>query len=308
MKKVLVTGASGSIGTMVIKYLLSEGKYEITALDLKNKHTYKELKKYHNRINIIYGDINDSTLIEALVKDHDYIIHLASIIPPFSEISSNLSRIVEYNGTENIIKAINYYNKDCYLLYASTTSLYKDNPSKVKDEIAKNDLLSFSTNKYNVESLIKKKLKNYVIFRLPLVLNSTNDTSMIYTIKSQSNIEVTTNKDAAYAFVKAIDYKDKLNRKIFNIGMGKDGIITFNDLLKNILINKGLSFHYVFQRLFLEKNYTSPILIDSDNLDNIIHYRFDSLYNYYKRLKNKGKKRYLQKFLAKPIIYFKNKN
>ena len=30
MKKVLVTGAGGSIGVNVIKYLLSEGKYEIT--------------------------------------------------------------------------------------------------------------------------------------------------------------------------------------------------------------------------------------------------------------------------------------
>ena len=37
MKKVLVTGAAGSIGLQVIKYLLSEGKYEITALDLKSK-------------------------------------------------------------------------------------------------------------------------------------------------------------------------------------------------------------------------------------------------------------------------------
>jgi len=33
MKKVLVTGAAGSIGTIVIKYLLREDKYEVTALD-----------------------------------------------------------------------------------------------------------------------------------------------------------------------------------------------------------------------------------------------------------------------------------
>ena len=38
MKKVLVTGAAGVIGQKVIKYLLSEGKYEITALDLRTKN------------------------------------------------------------------------------------------------------------------------------------------------------------------------------------------------------------------------------------------------------------------------------
>ena len=35
MKKILVTGAGGTIGLQVIRFLLSEGKYEITALDLK---------------------------------------------------------------------------------------------------------------------------------------------------------------------------------------------------------------------------------------------------------------------------------
>jgi len=75
MKKVLVTGAAGCIGGLVLKYLLSEGKYEITALDVKNKKTINSFKKYKRRVNIIYGDINDSILTEALVKDHDYIIH-----------------------------------------------------------------------------------------------------------------------------------------------------------------------------------------------------------------------------------------
>ena len=50
LKKVLVTGAGGSVGINVIKYLLSEGKYEITALDLRNKTSQKRLKKYYRVI------------------------------------------------------------------------------------------------------------------------------------------------------------------------------------------------------------------------------------------------------------------
>ena len=57
MKKVLVTGAAGTIGLQVIKFLLSEGKYEIAALDLKNNKTVQVLKKYKKRINVIYGDV-----------------------------------------------------------------------------------------------------------------------------------------------------------------------------------------------------------------------------------------------------------
>ena len=55
MKKVLVTGAGGAIGVHVIKYLLSEGNYEITALDLKNKRVMNNLKRYRKRINIVYN-------------------------------------------------------------------------------------------------------------------------------------------------------------------------------------------------------------------------------------------------------------
>ena len=43
MKKILVTGAGGTVGLQVIRFLLSEGKYEITALELKNRQVYKRL-------------------------------------------------------------------------------------------------------------------------------------------------------------------------------------------------------------------------------------------------------------------------
>lgn len=306
MKRVLVTGASGSVGLKVLKYLLSEGKYEITALDLKNKKNIKNLKKYNRRINIIYGDITDNVLIEALVKTHDVIIHLASVLPPLSDISKNISKIIEYNGTENIIKAINYYNENCYLIYASTTSLYDSSLSgNVKEIINEDDLSNYSLNKYQVENLIRKKLKNYTILRLPLILNNIINEPFMFNIKKKLLVEVTTKEDAAYAFVKAIDYESILNKKIFNVGMGKQGIIVYDDLLKNILKYQGLSFPYILSRIFLEKNYRSPVLSDSDKLDNIIHYRNDTLDNYYKRLNNSGKNRKIRKLLAKPILFFK---
>lgn len=308
MKKVLVTGAAGNIGLLVIKYLLSEGKYEITALDLRNKRTLKKLKKYRKRINIIYGDIGDSILMEALVRDHDYIIHLASVMPPLGELNKNLGEIIEYNGTENIIKAINYYNNKCFLIYASTTSMYDASLSAtVSEKIKESELSNYSLNKYKTENLIKEKLKNYTIFRLPIVLNDISSEPFIYNIKKNSMIEVTTKEDASYAFVSALNYEKELNKKTFNVGMGKNGRIIYNDVLKNILKYYGLSMRYILSRIFLEKNYYSPVLLDSDKLDDVIHYRNDSLYNYYRRLQRKGKKRIIQRILAYPFLYFKNK-
>jgi len=308
MKKILVTGAAGSVGLAVIKYLLIEGRYEITALDLRNKKVLKKLKKYRKRINVIYGDVTDNILMEALVRDHDVIIHLASVMPPLGDFSKKIGELIDYSGTENIIKAINYYNKNCYLIYASTTSLYDNSLSgNIKEKIIEQELSNYNLNKYNTENLIRKKLKNYTILRLPLVLNNIINETFMFNIKKNLIVEVTTNLDAAYAFVKAIDYQKELNKKVFNVGLGVEGRIKYNDILKNILKYHGISLRYFLSRIFLEKNYYSPVLTDSDELDNIIHYRTDSLYNYYRRLRNKGKKRKLRKFLAKPLIYLKNK-
>ena len=308
MKKILVTGGFGSIGICILKYLLSEGKYEITVLDLDNRKNNKLRKKYQNRVNIILGDINDISIVEKSIQNKDIIIHLASVMPPFSNISKSIGELVEYNGTENIIKAINYYNPNCYMLYASTTSLYDYSLSgSVKEKINELDLTNYSFVKYKVENLIKKKLKNYTILRVPLVLNNIKKEPFMFNVKKNNMVEVSTNYDVAYAFVKSIDYKKELNKKIFNIGMGTNGRVIFKNILINILKNYGISMKFLLTRLFLEKNYRTPVLTDSDYLENIIHYRNDSLNSYYKRLYNRGRKRIIERLLAKPMIYFMSK-
>ena len=60
MKKVLVVGAAGAVGVHTVKYLLSEGRYEITIMDLKNKLVMDRLKRFKKRVNILYGDVTDS--------------------------------------------------------------------------------------------------------------------------------------------------------------------------------------------------------------------------------------------------------
>ena len=164
MKKVLVVGAAGAVGIHTVKYLLSEGKYEITILDLKNKKSFNRLKRFRKRVNILYGDVTDRILIEALVKDHDYIIDLASAMPPLGDMKDCLSMAIDYGGCENIVRAINYYNPKCHLFFASTTSMYKNmkNPN-VKSRIVLDEFDYFSKAKLECEKLIKSKLKNYTI-------------------------------------------------------------------------------------------------------------------------------------------------
>ncbi len=307
MKKVLITGASGSIGLHTIKYLLAEGKYEITALDLKNRKSYNRLKKYRKRIHIYYGDILDRSLIESLVKEQDIVIHLATCLPPLSEYKRNIAEIIELNGTENIIRTISYYNPKCYLIYASTTSLYNSNIATVKDDININADDYFNEAKYKTENLIIKKMKNYTILRLPLILTDLTKDHFIYSINKNTMIETITKEDAAYAFCKCIDNMSKVNNKILNIGGGEACRVNSKTLLNKILKYHGVSLNYINTRVFLTKSYRSPILKDSDNSNKLLNYRNDTLQSYYMRQKRRSKKRVISKFLAKFLLIFKKK-
>ena len=304
MKKVLVTGAAGSIGSLVIKYLLSEGKYEITAIDLKNKNTFQILRKYRRRINIIYGDIADPILVDALVKDHDYIIHLAGVLPPLANIKKELTELVDYKATENIVRAIEFYNKNCELLYASSTSVYeigKDEVS-ISSKLTQNELDYYSNSKVNIEKMISKNIKNYIIFRLPLVLSDLSKNEFLYNGIRSENVEVITAEDAAYAFVKALDNITLLNGKKYNLAGGESCRTTYNEILINILKYYGISWKFIKSRLFNIKEFHGFIYKDSDKLDNILHFRNDSMSSYFMRQKRKYKNRSFNIFVSKPLL------
>lgn len=300
MKKILVLGAGGTVGEYVIKYLLSEGRYEITAVDIKNKKTLNKLKRFRRRVNVVFGDVTDRILIEALVKDHDYVVYLASAMPPLGNIKSGLSASIDYGGCENVVRAINYYNPKCHLFLASTTSVYKEveNPSvKSKINLSKTDY--FEKAKLDCEKLVKEKLKNYTIYRIPLVLSNPLEDAFIYDLENRE-IDYITKEDCAYAFVKGISYSKELNKKTFNLG-SKD-TVNYKTLRENILLRTGINAKYVLSRIFLSKDYKSPVCSDKNELEDLIKYRNDSLNEYYKRLKMRVKKRKFRKWIAKMLI------
>lgn len=299
MKRVLITGAAGTIGLQTLKYLLAEGKYEITALDLKNKSAYRKLKKYSRRVNVIYGDILDRNLVEKLVKDTDIIIHLASCLPPVCNYYQEIPKIIETEVTENIVRAINYYNPDCYLIYGSSTSLYDHDDASVKDIINEKNLSNFSKAKYDSEKCIIKTVKKYTILRIPLVLGDFRTDNFIYSIPNNSNVECITKEDAALCITGLLNQNSKVNKKIFNISSGIQ--TTFVGLKNYILKVHGISNKYIAGAL-LQKDYTSPTLADTENLNKLLNYQNDTFKTYFNRQRKRSKHRSIHKLIGKLFI------
>lgn len=77
MKRILVTGASGVIGSAIIKNLLKRNpNYFVKALANYNNNFFSTLDK--NRFAFVQGDCKQYELIDSLVADSDAIIHLAA--------------------------------------------------------------------------------------------------------------------------------------------------------------------------------------------------------------------------------------
>ena len=76
MKKVIITGASGFVGSYLVNEFLSNG-YEVTAVVRNEKSDVSAFQKKEN-INIVYCELKDiQTLKEKLSGQYDYFLHFA---------------------------------------------------------------------------------------------------------------------------------------------------------------------------------------------------------------------------------------
>ena len=287
--RVLLTGASGTVGHHVI-YKLLEKKYTVTILELDNKKNRKVLKPYENLTNIIWGSITDSSLINNIVLEQDIVIHLAGLIPPYADHHEELTRTINYGGTKNIVDAIKENNPKCFLMFASSISVYGDRVCNYNITI--NDELNISEGDYY--ALIKKQTEemiiesniNYTIFRLSAIMDIPKTDPLMFHMPLETKLEITTAKDTASAFVNGISYIKELNHSIYNLGGGEQCRTTYREFLKDCFNIYGLNYKYIDEKLFADKNFHCGYYKDGYILDDIIHFRKDTLSSYYMYLKS----------------------
>jgi NAD dependent epimerase/dehydratase len=126
MKKVLVTGADGFIGSHLTEMLCYKG-YKVKALSQYNSFNnwgWLEHINYKKEIEIITGDIRDLDFCKNISKDVEIIFHLAALIAiPFSYILPTAYAETNIIGTLNICQAARD-NRVSRLIHTSTSEVY----------------------------------------------------------------------------------------------------------------------------------------------------------------------------------------
>ena len=185
MKKIVITGGLGYIGTELCKiYSGYSWNDKITVID--NRFISERVNQLRNwNMTFIQGDILDKDLINNYCKDADIVHHLAGITDvPRVKSESNLEkeeliRKVAEEGTQNILDAI---SDECKIIMPSSHVVYEGLDS-VKNNIKEDEktcpALAYGKSKDFNEKQLKNSRKNFVILRLASVYGYSTDTARI---------------------------------------------------------------------------------------------------------------------------------
>ena len=176
MKKIIVTGGAGFIGSNFVHYVVNNHpEVHVTVLD---KLTYAGNKANlaglpEDRVQLVVGDIADAKLVDELVKDTDAVVHYAaeshndnSLKDPFPFVQTNLI------GTYTLIEACRKYNVRFH--HVSTDEVYGDLPlredlpghgegegEKFTDKTPYNPSSPYSSTKAGSDLLVKAWVRSF---------------------------------------------------------------------------------------------------------------------------------------------------
>ena len=126
MSKILITGATGFIGSHLAELCVQEG-YDVVAFDRYNPNNHwgwLENSKYKNDFEVILGDIRDYDSVSKAMEGCDAVFHLAALIGiPYSYVSPLAYIRTNVEGTYNVLEAAKNMELE-QILITSTSETY----------------------------------------------------------------------------------------------------------------------------------------------------------------------------------------
>lgn len=113
--KILITGASGVLGSNMASYLFDHGYHDLVFLDIVKSESYERISN-----TFIVGNILDDGIDDAVFNGIDTIIHCASAAPSYSK---ELINSIIIDGTQKLLERAHRLGIK-KLIYISSTAVY----------------------------------------------------------------------------------------------------------------------------------------------------------------------------------------
>jgi nucleoside-diphosphate-sugar epimerase len=238
MKKLLITGATGKVGSRFVSRILAKS-YDVRILvrDAAKASALAELGA-----EVVIGDLNNADTLPFTVKDIDAVIHIAAFFRSFTDNEGIIK--TNHAGTVALANASIAAGVKRFI-FTSTGNVYGSgyqHPAKEDDPVNINDPRAYSSSKIAAEqeliSLHKSKGLDVRVLRLGFVYGNRDPhiEEIIPLLKrmkrhSGSRMHMVHHLDVAQALTLLL-HTDGLNGEIFNVA--DDAPITLYELADSV--------------------------------------------------------------------------
>jgi nucleoside-diphosphate-sugar epimerase len=232
MKKVLITGGAGYLGSVLTEVLLGKG-YQVTLLDnLIYKQTSVAPFSFNKNFKFILGDVTDNSVLRPLVESHDVIIPLAAIVGmPACKAQPELTVKINFEQVNNITK---WVTKNQMVLIPNTNSQYGSSTEIITEDSPFKPLSLYAETKCDAEKAVLDSgngiaLRLATVFgmsyrmRMDLLVNDFVYKALTdgYLVLFESHfirnyIHI---RDIANTFLFMIENYERCNNNAFNVGL-----------------------------------------------------------------------------------------
>jgi nucleoside-diphosphate-sugar epimerase len=152
MRRVLITGGAGYLGSTLAEHLLTQG-YSVTVFD---NLLYKQISLLHlfkqQGFKFVLGDVRDTVKLLDLVKEHDIIIPLAAIVGmPACKANPELAVDVNFKHVKYISMAL---RDDQKLIIPNTNSQYGSSETIITEDSPFKPLSLYAETKCDAEDVV----------------------------------------------------------------------------------------------------------------------------------------------------------
>lgn len=266
-ERVLLTGASGSMGGEAFKELLRrKQKYDIVLLLRPSGKNKRAFKKYEGQqgIEIVWGHLENLDDVLKAVNGVDAVLHPAAFIAPAADHDPPQTRKSNLVGTTNVVEAVKRQPDDgnnirlvsiCSIAAYGGDRLPPAHWIRVGDPLVPSVGDYYAITKIGAErAVIESGLKYWASFRQTFItipnVYSLMDPIMFHQ-PPQTHLEFITSEDAGYGLVQTLDCPEEFWGRVYNMAGGPSCRFVYTDYLERFfkLFNLG------DYRKFMDRNW-----------------------------------------------------